>query len=80
MTPCSVIATATNTVVTTIPVGTAPRGIAISPDGATAYVANTGSNTVSVIATATNTVVADHHGRERSLRRRLHPRRRPPPT
>src|SRR5262249_45031946 len=54
----SVIATATNTVVATVPVGHFPRGVAITPDGTHAYVANDGSNTVSVIATATNTVVA----------------------
>src|SRR5437016_1101498 len=53
----SVLATATNTVVATIPVGHLPVGVAITPDGAHAYVTNVGS-TVSVIATATNTVVA----------------------
>src|SRR5256885_2255641 len=53
----SVIDTATNTVVATIPVGLAPLGVAITPDGTRAYVAN-GSNIVSVIDTATNTVVA----------------------
>ncbi len=35
-----------------------PRGVAITPDGAFAYVTNGASNTVSVIATASNTVVA----------------------
>jgi YVTN family beta-propeller protein len=54
----SVIATATNTVVATVPVGSNPVGVAITPDGTHAYVANNFSNTVSVIATATNTVVA----------------------
>src|SRR5262249_30349888 len=54
----SVIDTATNTVVATVPVGFAPRGVAITPDGTHAYVVNTNSDTVSVIATATNTVVA----------------------
>jgi YVTN family beta-propeller protein len=54
----SVIATATNTIRTTIPVGTAPWGVAITPDGAFAFVTNAGSSTVSVIATATNTVTA----------------------
>ena len=54
----SVIATASNSVVATIPlaVGAKPRGIAISPDGQTAWVADNGDDTVSVIATATNTV------------------------
>jgi len=54
----SVIATATNTVTATIAVGTAPQGVAVSPDGGTVYVANAVSNTVSVIAAATNTVAA----------------------
>jgi YVTN family beta-propeller protein len=56
----SVIATATNAVVATVPVGAAPFGVAITPNGAFAYVTfnNINSNTVPVIATATNTVVA----------------------
>ena len=54
----SVIDTATNTVVATIPVGQFPFGVAITPDGTRAYVPNAGDNTVSVINTATNTVVA----------------------
>jgi YVTN family beta-propeller protein len=53
----SVIDTATNTVVVTIPgIGT-PRGVAITPDGTRAYVTNLHNNTVSVIDTATNTVM-----------------------
>src|SRR5262245_49048691 len=52
----SVIDTATNTVVATVPVGGAPRWVAITPDGTRAYVTNVGA--VSVIDTATNTVVA----------------------
>jgi YVTN family beta-propeller protein/VCBS repeat-containing protein len=56
----AVINTATNTITSTIPVGIAPVGVAISPDGDTAYVTNTGAsditNTVSVINTATDTV------------------------
>jgi YVTN family beta-propeller protein len=52
----SVIATATNTVTATIPVGTYPEGVAVTPDGSKVYVTNDGSNSVSVIATATNTV------------------------
>jgi YVTN family beta-propeller protein len=39
-------------------VGATPVEVAITPDGAFAYVANKDSNTVSVIDTATNTVVA----------------------
>src|SRR5262249_15558876 len=54
----SVIDTATNTVVATVPVGVRPIGVAITPDGTHAYVANSFSGAVSVIATATNTVVA----------------------
>ena len=49
-----VIATATNTPGTAIPVGTHPTGIAITQNGATAYVATYG-NTVVPIDTATNT-------------------------
>ncbi len=63
----AVLSTSTNTVIDTdpeangvqpIPVGDRPRGIAISPDGREAYVANAGDNTVSVIDTAKKTVVA----------------------
>jgi len=53
-----VIDTATNTVVATIAVGQTPFGVAITPDGTRAYVAEANSFTVSVIDTATNTVVA----------------------
>jgi outer membrane autotransporter protein len=54
----SVIDTATNTTVATIPVGIDPRLIAVSADGTRAYVANRLSDTVSVINTATNSVTA----------------------
>ena len=54
----SVIDTATNTVIATVPVGTWPRGVSVNPAGTRVYVANGGSNNVSVIDTATNTVVA----------------------
>ena len=53
----SVIDTGTNTAIATIPVGLAPRGVAISPDWTRLYVANLSSRTVSVIDTATNTVI-----------------------
>jgi YVTN family beta-propeller protein len=54
----SVIDTTTNTVVATIPVGRGrPTGVAITPNGATAYTAND-DGTVSVISTASNIVVA----------------------
>src|SRR6266581_1094329 len=54
----SVIDTASNTVVATIPVGIFPDAVAVTPDGTRAYVANKGTNTVSVINTATKTVSA----------------------
>lgn len=40
----------------TISVGNSPNYIAVTPDGAYAYVTNWASNSVSVIATATNTI------------------------
>lgn len=54
----SVIDTATNTVIATIPVGSVPLGVVVTPDGSKVYVANSDDNSVSVIATATNTVTA----------------------
>jgi YVTN family beta-propeller protein len=54
----SVLGTATNTVVATVPVGDDPLEIALTPDGKRAYVANERSDTVSVIDTASNTVAA----------------------
>jgi YVTN family beta-propeller protein len=45
-------------VAATVIVGNSPHGIAITPDGASAYVTNQTSNNVSVINTANNTVVA----------------------
>jgi YVTN family beta-propeller protein len=53
----SVIDTGDGTV-TTLTVGSLPQAVAISPDGAFAYVTNQGSGTVSVIDTATNEVLA----------------------
>ena len=44
------------TVTATVPVGSFPGGVAVTPDGAYTYVTNTGSNSVSVISTATNSV------------------------
>jgi YVTN family beta-propeller protein len=56
----SVIDTATNTVIATIPAGGfVLTGVAVTPDGSKVYVANSGGgngNTVSVIDTATNMV------------------------
>jgi autotransporter-associated beta strand protein/YVTN family beta-propeller protein len=58
----SVINTATNSVVSSIPVGFSPTGITVTPNGQYVYVANMNnqgvSGTVSVISTATNTVVS----------------------
>ena len=54
----SVVNIGTNTVTTTIPVGSFPYAVAVNPAGTFAYVANVGSNSVSVISTSTNTVVA----------------------
>jgi YVTN family beta-propeller protein len=42
----------------TVTVGTSPIGVAVTPSGAYAYVANSGSTNVSVIRTSDNTVVA----------------------
>ncbi len=53
----SVIDTATNTVTATIPVGSGPLAIAVSPNETKLYVANAyGTATTSVIDTASNTV------------------------
>jgi YVTN family beta-propeller protein len=56
----SVIDTATGAVTGSVTVGNAPAGVAFSPDGTTAYVANSQDSTVSVVdvasGTATNTI------------------------
>src|ERR1700685_1742798 len=55
----SVIDTSTNTVSATITVGTSPNGVAITPDGSMAYIANGGSSgVVSVIDTSTKNATA----------------------
>src|SRR5690242_10546257 len=57
----SVIATASNTVTATIPVGSYPGGVAVTPDGSKVYVANgnqVSNGTISVIDTSSNTVTA----------------------
>ncbi len=55
----SVIAvTSSPAVVQTIPVGTNPGLVAVTPNSRLAYVTNEGDNTVSVISVATNTVTA----------------------
>jgi YVTN family beta-propeller protein/probable HAF family extracellular repeat protein len=54
----TVISIPSNETVATIQVGTQPQDIAITPDGAYAYVSNVGSNNVSVIDTSSNTVIS----------------------
>jgi gliding motility-associated-like protein len=54
----SVINTTNNVVLSTIPVGTSPSGVSVSPDGSQVYITNQLSNTVSVINTATNAVTS----------------------
>lgn len=54
----TVINTANNSITTSIPVGTAPAGVAVNAAGSRAYVVNRTSRTVSVIDTGSNTVVA----------------------
>jgi YVTN family beta-propeller protein len=64
----AVIATATNTFLGSIEVGLGPFAVGIipapvpPPPGLYAYVANSGTHTVSVINTATNKVAADGRG------------------
>ena len=45
----------------TIPVGTEPRGCALTPNGTLLYVANHTEGTVSIIDTASRTVVGTVH-------------------
>lgn len=52
----SVIRTTDQAVIKTIPVGSAPRGIAVSPQGGNVYVTNEADGTVSVIRTSDHTV------------------------
>ena len=54
----TVIDLATNAIVATIPVGTAPSGVAVNAEGTRVYVSNAGGGTVSVINAVTNTVSA----------------------
>jgi YVTN family beta-propeller protein len=53
----TVFDTTTEGVVASIPAGSAPARVAITPDGTRAYVSNKNSDSVSVIDTATDTVV-----------------------
>ncbi len=54
----SVVNTVSGSVVATIPVGTNPTAVSVTPDGSKVYIANEASNNVSVINTASNTVTA----------------------
>jgi len=54
----SVIDIPTSLAITTIPVGTGPYGVAVSPNGNQVYVSNSASENVSVIDTASSSVVA----------------------
>ena len=54
----SVIDTKTNRVTTSIEVGNAPRGVALTSNGRTIYAVNSGSNTVSVISAISKMAVA----------------------
>jgi YVTN family beta-propeller protein len=54
----SVVDTATQQVLSTIPVGESPIDVKFTPDGTKAYVTNGGSDNVSVIDTATQQVLA----------------------
>ena len=54
----AVIDSATNQVVSQIPVGKSPIRLAMTPDGLKAYVSNTGASTVSVIDTLNRIVTA----------------------
>jgi YVTN family beta-propeller protein len=56
-------ADAAPTLIATVTVGQDPQAVAITPDGAHAYVVNTDDTTVSVLNTATNTVSATIGGK-----------------
>ncbi len=49
----------THSLITTIPVGSGPEGVAVTPDGTKVFVVNKFSNNVMVIDTATNKVVGE---------------------
>jgi YVTN family beta-propeller protein/probable HAF family extracellular repeat protein len=54
----SMIDIPTSLPVTTIPVGSGPLGVAVSPDGKQVYISNNHGNNISVIDTATSSVIA----------------------
>jgi YVTN family beta-propeller protein len=53
--PVSIINTTNNTAYASTNVGNYPWGVAVTPDGTKAYVANSVDNTISVIDTTNNT-------------------------
>ena len=65
-------------VVATVPVGTSPAGVAVSPDGRYAYIAEGGDNAVSVFDTGTRTIAtsATNASRLTTLCTIISPRRR----
>lgn len=73
------ISAASNTVVATVPIAGAPNAIAITPNGAFAYV-GTNSATVVVINTATDTVTATIPVAGPSVRSIVSPRMETSPT
>lgn len=52
----NIIDTATNNITATVPVGRAPCGIEVTPDGTKVYVVNYASHTVSIIDATTDKV------------------------
>jgi len=52
----SILGSATDSVIATVPVGVRPLRVAVSPDGARAFVINSRDDSVSVIDTATSTL------------------------
>jgi YVTN family beta-propeller protein len=54
----AVIATATKTVIATVPIGSESFSVAVTPDDSKVYVVNPAAGSVSAINAATNTVIA----------------------
>ena len=71
----SVSATPTPTpmLLTNVDVGSAPEGVAVTPDGRSVYVTNSGANTVSVMDTTTNTITATTIGFNQPTGLAIHP-------
>src|SRR2546426_6956690 len=71
----TVIDATTRKVVTTIPVGKRPRGVAVSPDGRRVYVTNSNSDSLSVIDTKSLAVLRTVPAGPRPQGVDLHPAR-----